>query len=435
MEILLTASYTAFFVFLIGKINFFNIEGIPNRNLKLVFILKIISGFVLSLIYTYYYTNRLTADTFKYFDDSRIIYDLFYTDKKTFFQFMFGFPHENATYMHYSNEMHNWWNRMSLYNESRTITRLNVVMRFFSMGYYQVHNVFFCFLSLAGLTALVKLFFTELKHYRKQIFVMVFLFPSIIFWGSGILKDGLLFFCVGMALYYANLLHSKTEKNILNLIFCVLFLGMVFFVKVHVFFIFLPCYLAYIWSTKNHLNTGKKFISIFALYIILLLSFSFINKNINFVNYLVAKQYEFINLAKEASAGSLIHLNQLEPNIWSIIKNSPVAFLNTLSRPHLLESRSPFILLSAIENTIIIISIALILFFGRSDKEKYSPLFFFSLFYFVSLYTLIGLITPVMGAIVRYKIQVLPFLFFILLKFLDKDKLVRKFPFIKILIS
>jgi uncharacterized membrane protein YbaN (DUF454 family) len=37
------------------------------------------------------------------------------------------------------------------------------------------------------------------------------------------------------------------------------------------------------------------------------------------------------------------------------------------------------------------------------------------------MYSLIGLITPVLGAIVRYKVPVLPFLMFILIALWNKD--------------
>ena len=47
------------------------------------------------------------------------------------------------------------------------------------------------------------------------------------------------------------------------------------------------------------------------------------------------------------------------------------------------------------------------------------------------LFTLIGLITPIMGAIVRYKVPGLPFLLIFLLLLLDKEKLAGKFPFFR----
>jgi len=435
LEIVLTLAYTAIFIFLISKMRFFGIEGISIKSLQLVFLLKVFSGFILSLIYTYYYTDRLYADCFKFYDDSKVIYDMFFTDKKTFWQFMIGLPHDNDVYMNYSNVMHNWWNRYNLYNENRTIIRLNVAMRFVSMGYYQVHNVFFCFLSFTGLVAIAKLFLKELRDFKRLIFIFVFLFPSIIFWGSGVLKDGLILFCSGTALYFMDKFCTDMNKKFYDLILSICFLILLLFVKVHVFFIFLPCYIAYSLSIKSGKHIAFKFIITAVLFFIFLLSVPLFSRNINFLQYLAVKQGEFIRLAEEVKAGSAIYIHPLQPDIGSLIKNSPVAFYNTMFRPNLLDSHSPFILLSALENFFIICFGIVALLSITIKKIKFTPMFYFSVIYVVALFVLVGLITPVMGAIVRYKIQGLPFLFFIFLALMDKEKLVKKIPFLKSVIN
>ncbi|MCB0755282.1 MAG: hypothetical protein KDB98_06780, partial [Flavobacteriales bacterium] len=52
----LTLAFTAFFIFLISRMSFFRIGAIPVRWFQGVFVLKVLSGFLLYLIYTYYYT-------------------------------------------------------------------------------------------------------------------------------------------------------------------------------------------------------------------------------------------------------------------------------------------------------------------------------------------------------------------------------------------
>jgi 4-amino-4-deoxy-L-arabinose transferase-like glycosyltransferase len=253
-----------------------------------------------------------------------------------------------------------------------------------------------------------------------------------LFWGSGVLKDGLIFFCTGLSLYFLDQLLTIGKKSF-NLFASLLFLCLIFFVKVHVFFIFLPCYIAYGWSIQNNKQIMSKYLIVCGASIILLLLFPLLNPDINFLQYLANKQYEFIKLAHEAKAGSIINVNTLEPNITSVIKNSPVAFFNTLFRPHLLDSRSPLILLSALENTFIIVLTVFIFSSGIYNRRKISPMFYFSVFYVISSFILIGLIIPVMGAIVRYKVQALPYLFFILFFVVDREKVLKKFPFLNFL--
>jgi hypothetical protein len=47
---------------------------------------------------------------------------------------------------------------------------------------------------------------------------------------------------------------------------------------------------------------------------------------------------------------------------------------------------------------------------------------------------MIGLVTPILGAIVRYKLPLMPFILMIIFTFTDIEKLIQKFPFIKKLV-
>ena len=71
-----------------------------------------------------------------------------------------------------------------------------------------------------------------------------------------------------------------------------------------------------------------------------------------------------------------------------------------------------------------------VLFFKKPSAEtKKMVLFCFSFTLFLS--AVIGMVTPVLGAIVRYKVPLLPFFVIGFLLLLDKEKLVNKFPFLK----
>ena len=43
------------------------------------YLIKLAAGVAVGLIYTFYYTDRLTADTFRLFDDSKIVFDAFFS--------------------------------------------------------------------------------------------------------------------------------------------------------------------------------------------------------------------------------------------------------------------------------------------------------------------------------------------------------------------
>ena len=76
--------------------------------------------------------------------------------------------------------MHNWYNKVVLFNDYRFQIRINTLLRFISLGYYHVHAVFYCFLSFVGLTALLKLLLNTSRA-QEVLFAGVFLFLQFCF--------------------------------------------------------------------------------------------------------------------------------------------------------------------------------------------------------------------------------------------------------------
>jgi hypothetical protein len=74
LHIGLTAGWAGLFLFIIQKWRFFRMGNIPVRWFQIAFLLKVLSGIVLGLIYTYYYKDRSTADIWKYFDDGMVMF-------------------------------------------------------------------------------------------------------------------------------------------------------------------------------------------------------------------------------------------------------------------------------------------------------------------------------------------------------------------------
>lgn len=479
---------------------FFSLEGVSGRTLSLIFILKIIFGTVLSLIYTYYYTDRSTADVFKYFDDSKAMFDALFRQPVDYFKMLFGIGNNTPHFDRYYNQMNHWSREFesNLYNDSHTIIRFNAFVRLFSFGYYYVHTVFICFVSLLGLTAIYKTFVPYLKNKKKELIIAVFLFPSVLFWGSGVLKEGLLFFGMGMLIYYFHkAIHEK-----LSIRFALWIIGsavLLMFTKFYILVCLVPGLLANWWIAKsNNRFLVLKYVGVFSIYILLGLNIYRVLPNYDPLEILSLKQKDFINLANGGTylindtalvyispenremiltkdsttyqvkqgtpyyywkltdfneadtvfidhskdtafysimsdnpkTGSAIIIGKLEPNLWNFIKNSPAALANSLFRPHVFETTSIFLIVAAIENFIIWSFIILSLFFFHRKTEGNSMLYFCISFVFL-LFLLTGLITPVLGAIVRYKVPAIPFLLIALLMITDKEKLVQKIPFLK----
>ena len=64
--------------------------GIPRTQITLLFIVKVIFTFALQWIYTYHFTDRSTADIYRFFDDGIILNALAFEDPALFFKIIFG---------------------------------------------------------------------------------------------------------------------------------------------------------------------------------------------------------------------------------------------------------------------------------------------------------------------------------------------------------
>ncbi len=418
---------------------FFDVDGISKRTFSLLFILKLIFGFSLWAIYTFYYTDRATADIYKYFDDSAVIYNTLQTNPIDYFKLLFGIGNNTPSFDHYYSEMNYWARKVdsNIYNDSHTIIRFNAAVRIFSFGYYNVHTVVICFLSLIGLTAIYKTFVTHLQDKKRELLFAVFLLPSVLFWGSGVLKEGLIFFALGLLIYYSTKLFK-----IKSIIACIAMALLLAFSKFYVWLAIFPSIILLLWINKT---SSKK---VFLKFILVVLIVGGIGLNIDSIvdiqNPLVTlslKQNEFNQLATGQltdsnnnpipTANSLIQIKTLEPTFYSFFKNSPQALINTLFRPYIWELKSPLILLAGLETLLILFTSLLIFLFIKPLKEIKWTYVLFCFSFVLIQFLIIGETTPILGAIARYKTIALPFLAIGLLFLIDKEKLLKKMSFLK----
>lgn len=433
MEILLLLVYAALFIFLIHRFRFFNAPGISKRSISLVFTLKICFGLLLWYIYTFYYPNRATADIYKYFDDSRIMFDALKKEPAHYFKMLFGIGNNTPEFDQYYTAMNYWAkkNDVGTYNDAHTVIRFNAFVRLFSMGYYTVHTVFICFISLIGFTAIYKTFVPFFENKKRELFCAVFLLPSVLFWGSGVLKEGLLFFTLGLLVYFFQQPFSwKT------LCICIAAALLMALSKFYVWLALLPS-LLFLLLIKL---TGRDFMILKFISILLLVTFigSNIDRFTGIQNPLVTlsqKQIEFkslasgnnldANLKKIPEAGSRISILPLEPDLLSFIKNAPSALRNVLLRPYPWEIKGGMMIPVGLENMMILVIIIICICYAQPFSMIKWEYVLFCLSFVVLQSLIIGETTPVLGAIARYKVPSLPFLLIAFLLILDKQKLLN----------
>ncbi len=149
---------------------------------------------------------------------------------------------------------------------------------------------------------------------------------------------------------------------------------------------------------------------------------------INAMQMLSNKQYHSVKEAIYFKAGSRIDIPAIEPNAISIISTAPVAIWNSLTRPYLWESKNPMMLASALENLMVFGVILLSLIFFMRTNVKHLNLILFLLISSLTYFALIGMCTPVLGNLVRYKAPLLPLFLLAFIILADEKKLTAKIP-------
>jgi len=411
---------------ILKKWSFFKNSGIKFQTLCLLFSLKFIFGLIIFYVYSYYYTDRSTADIFKYFDDAKYLYETVYKNSPIqFWKIILGIQNETQE-IHALLTKTNYWFKpfsSSVFNDNRTVIRFNAVIYLFSFGYYHIHTLVLCMFSFIGLTCVYRVYNQNFSNRKTELIIACFLIPSVLFWGSGVLKESILLCGIGTFFYSFTKLMENRNK-LFFLIAISISISLLAVTKTYVLILFIPSILA--WLVIRYLKpkqTGVIFLTINALLILFAFIAGKINSHLNFISDLTYKQKDFINVANYTKAGSTIQLKALDNSIWSFIKSLPEAFFNGLFRPTIFEIKNLFFAFSAIENLgIITLSLLVIVFFKKPTKNQL-PFIYFGLYFSILLSVLIGWTVPVLGAIVRYKIPFLPFTFSILLLCIDFDKI------------
>jgi len=433
--ILLAFGYTALLLYLMRRSPFFaRVPGLPMRHLAGLFLLKIAAGTALWAVYTWVYTDRPSADVYKYFDDSAVMYGALHERPGDYLRMLFGVRNDTPWFTErYYSVMNNWFREYesNLYNDAHTVIRFNALLRLLSFGEFHVHTVFASFAALTGMTGLYRAFVPVLPGRERALAIAVFLVPSTLFWASGPIKESLLFLGLGLLVW---LLHRVAARRIggwgaLALAFSVLLL---FTLKFYVLFSLVPALALLAWSRwRPRPALAVKTLVVCALFVTFGLALGRMLPGYDPIALLALKQKDFIGLATATGPGSYVPPPPLEPEFWSFVRQAPHALWTTLLGPLVHAQRGAFGLLAAVENLALVAVIGGCLWYRRAWSGTDKPLLLSLLLYATLLALVIGWTTPVMGAVVRYRAPLLPFLLIAALLLLDQHRLLARWPKLK----
>ncbi len=414
----------------INKSIIFKTKAIPKLWTNLAFGVKILAAIAMLFIYSRSESIKSNADIFRFYDDAQIIYSsLENGDISSYAKLMTGIDSNSEELSKYYSEINNFEhsNKITTTN-NKFIIRYIAFLSIFTFGTYGGILLITLFLSFTGLFWLFMFFYSKLRSLKWPLFFIIFFTPSIVFWSSGILKESILLFAISLIINCGN--YALQGKKTIPRIFIILIsLIVIYQIKSFALFVIIPPMLAYLWLHFFPLQR-----TMIPYFMMVFIAISFASESDKYLgvgvfDILQQKQWQLTELAIADNSGSLISPILFQPTAVSIATNSPIAIINTLFRPMLWEANSLMTIVAAMENTLFLILILLLIIFPRKDVENPS-LVWFTLVFSISFFVVIGLATPVLGALSRYRIPGLIFFLIGVLQLLDikliKEKLFSK---------
>lgn len=254
--------------------------------------------------------------------------------------------------------------------------------------------------------------------------VALFFFPSLLFYSSGIFKEGFIFImiCWLIPLVYNLIFEKFTFKRFAAfilaffLLFTLKFLvGITFLGAMFLWWLFAKYPQRQIWIASSFIIIA----------VILFFSTATIFPQLNLPQSIVNRQQEFFLL----KANSQMAIDTLQPTVKSFIHATPRAAYNVLLKPIPGEGGKILYMVYSVEILLfwlVIIALLMQSRFKLSISKTSFSLGLALLIFAIANLLLIGFIVPNIGAIVRYRSIFLPFIaFFFIISFSNSPLLMR----------
>ena len=400
MEYLLFAAYLVLFAWLVTKIRFFTSSGLSHPQIIIIFLLKVMAGIFYGWIGLYYGNLAQMVDTWGFHYHSIAEYRLLQTDPQEYFTNLFHNPYEDGL-KNFFDSTDSYWNDL----KGNVFIKVLSILNIFSFGHYYVNVIFFSFITMFGAMAIFRVMDDVLPGRKIIIMLATFFIPSFIYWTSGIHKDGLIFTGISFIIY--SIYFSLKEKRISFIRGSMIFLGLLLLLVLRNFLliIILPAILAWLLSIKWPKYTIAVFATVYVISITVFFTARYIQPRFDFPQAVVTKQQDFLKLG----GGSAVPIKELEPNAISFLINIPQAINLSTIRPFPKDVKHILSLAAAVEIDILLLMFLLFLFF-RKDGLRSRQLIYFCVFFSFTLLLTIGFTVNNLGAIVRYRSIIIPFL-------------------------
>lgn len=412
MNYLLFFIYLAVFCWLLTKIKFIRNAKLGNRTIIILFLFRVLAGMAYGWVSMYYYP---VSDSVGFHVEGVAEYHLLLSDPADYLTNLFTHT-GNRSYTALFDSTDSFWNNL----RSNIIIKLLSVFDVFTNHNYFINILFYNFLVFFGSISLYRIFIQIFPERKNTLLVTLFLLPSFLYFTSGIHRDGLIFLSLGIVCYNMFCMLKKEGTLIIRLLLVCFGISLIFLLRNFVFIVLIPALAAWILTARKKNFIVFYYLVTYTLFIILFFTLKYITPKLDLPQAVSSKQIAFIEISRIAA--SSININPLFPDFRSFFNNTPQGFNHALMRPYLSEVATLLYIPAAIEIFLFeLVLLAWLIF--RSAKPVKESFIYFGIFFSLSMFLLIGLTIPILGAIVRYRSIYFPFFITPLACLIDINKI------------
>lgn len=375
---------------------------------------KIFGALALGFLYQFYYAG---GDTFNFHTHgSRHIWNALIDTPTKGFTLLFT----DVSQMHGAYE---YASRIYFLNDPSSffVIRIAALFDLLTFSTYSATAVLFALISFGGGWALFTYMCRLKPALHGWIAAAILFIPSVVFWGSGLMKDTLTFASLGFLTYALGNIFEK-KRTLSSLLLLMVSMFVIFSIKKYILFCFLPA--AMIWFYRLQV----KAIHSHVLKILIVPFFIAIVTGASYYSLLLVGEgdtrYSLDKIAETAKttaydiryytgreAGSGYSLGELEGTFTSMISLAPQAVNVSLFRPYVWEVRNPLMALSAVEGLLLLIFTLYVILKKRTDvfRACREPIVLFCVVFSLTFAFAVGVSTYNFGTLSRYKIPLMPF--------------------------
>lgn len=380
---------------------------------------KIIGALALGFIYQFYYSG---GDTFAYHTHgSRVLWEAFIDSPFEGIRIAFSNGKYGPGLWESAEQIWLWRDPKSF-----IIIRLAFFLDILTFSTYSGTAILFSIIAFIGGWMLFLTFYRMYPTMHRWLAISCLFIPSIVFWGSGILKDTITLAFLGMGTFAFYTIFVQKRFSVFSGILLIISFVVIFSIKKYILISFFAA--AMIWFFSNDVGKVKnptlRFMVLpVALSLCLILGYVAINKVVE-----DDPRYALDKIATTAKVtandirygwgarfgdGSGYTLGELDGTLSGMVQLAPQAINVSLFRPYIWEAKNALMLLTSLEGLITFLLTCYVLLHARLKIIEYikkPPVVFCLVFSLIFAFG-VGVSTFNFGTLARYKIPLLPYYF------------------------